>query len=342
MANAAIITVGSELLRGEVIDTHAGWISRWLRERGIEVVLHESVGDDEAAIADALERASRRASLLLLTGGLGPTDDDRTRAGLARWLGRPLRLDPAAWETIAAWYRARGRSADERARRQALVPEGARAVANPVGSAPALALEHERCRIYALPGVPGELRALFAGPLGDEIVRECGHDVIATARLRTVGLPEPEVDARLRSLAALEIELGLRVDGSIVDVVLTARGTDSGATHERLEAARAAAREALGEHVFAEGERELGAVVLEALRARGWRLAFAESCTAGLAAHLLARTPGASDVLLGGVVAYANEVKRRCLGVPSELLERFGAVSEPVAWAMARGAIERV
>jgi nicotinamide-nucleotide amidase len=341
MTRAVIIAVGSELIAGSTVDTNSAYLARRLRQIGIDALRHDCVGDDEDEIVLALRRAVGDAPLVLMTGGLGPTLDDRTREALARFTGTPLREDAEALSVIAAWYRGRGREPDGRARRQALVPEGGFAFPNPVGSAPALRVEAGGAAVYSLPGVPAEMRAFAEGDVLADIARRFpAHVAIRSRALVCFGLPESKADALLAPMfPGASPELAFSVSRGVVTATLTARAPAAEEADALLAEAVRRARLALGQDCFTDRGEALPEVVLQALTARAFTVGFAESCTAGLAAHTLATVPGASEVLVGAVVAYANAAKQAHLGVDAEVLAAHGAVSEPVARAMARGAV---
>jgi competence/damage-inducible protein CinA-like protein len=342
-----VVVTGSELVRGDRRDLNGPFLAAELLRLGFEPARISIVGDNpdelEAAIREGLE-----ADLCLTSGGLGPTHDDRTVELVARAAGRELIVDEGLEAEIGAISRSvadrLGRPyADfaEGVRKQATLPQGA-LVAGIAGTAPALALETQAGAVVVLPGPPSELRRLWPRALESAPVRS----VLARAReperrvLRFYGASESEI---ARSLAESGGEGG-GVDVTIcardfeihVDVIVSPEG---GA---RADEVVAGLRERSGRHLFAEDDRPLAAMVLDLCRARGLTLATAESCTGGLVAARLTSVPGSSDAFLGGVVAYANEVKARELGVPEATLERFGAVSEEAAEAMAAGARERL
>ncbi len=343
-AVAAVLAVGAELVEGRVLERHAAWIARALRRLGIETIEHRSVGDTVSAIAEALGQLAAKARLIIVTGGLGPTVDDLTREGLAAWAGVPLEPSEAARRSILAWYAACGRTPGAGIERQARLPRGARSIANPVGTAPAIRLEHAGTIVYALPGVPHEMRTVWTRRIEAEIAeRFAGATPVSTRTLRFFGVPESELDARIASLLpGGDPQFAFTVQPGGVELTLRAEAGPPARARVRLEEAVARLRAAFGEALVSDDGASLGEVVLRRLVARRLTIGFAESCTAGLATHLLAQVPGASAALRGSIIAYANAVKVRLLGVPPHLLERHGAVSEPVARAMARGALERL
>lgn len=339
-AAVAIVLVGSELTEGRMQDRNGSWMARRITDEGARVTRWSVVADDEAVLAAAVREAAAEAALVLVSGGLGPTDDDRTRAGLARALGSELLEDAGAWAFIQGVFQARGREPKPIQRRQALVPRGARWLRNPVGTAPALALTLGSATVLAFPGVPEELVALFEAEAVPRLRALRGRRSTALATLCTAGLPETEVAERLGDLTAdPALSIGWYPHQGEVEVSLRADGPGC---VERVERARATARQRLGAAVLdvAPGGRIEDAVV-GLFQGRGLRLSVAESVTGGLVARMLTRVPGASEVFPGGYVTYSDAAKARDLGVATELLAEHGAVSAPVAQAMAEGARAR-
>lgn len=339
--SVALVLVGAELVEGRTADGNGVWMARRVAEEGARLVRWSVVADDEAALAAALTEAARAAALVLVSGGLGPTDDDRTRAGVARALGTALRHDPEAWAFVEEVFRRRGREPKPVQRRQAEVPVGARWLPNPVGTAPGLLAHLLGATLLVFPGVPEELRALFEREALPRLRALPGRTPTALRTLCTAGLPETEVAALLGDLAHdPALALGWYPHQGEVEVSLRTHGPGC---EETVERALALARARLGPAVLADtapGERIEHSVV-HGLARSGRSLATAESLTGGLVARLLTRVPGASAVFPGGWVTYSDAAKARDLGVPAALLAEAGAVSAPVAAAMARGARER-
>lgn len=310
---AGVLAVGAELLRGEVVDGNAAVIGQALDRAGIPVLAHAASPDDEAAIAAALRYLWGQAEVVVVSGGLGPTQDDVTREGLARAAG--VSLVRSAEPGLEA--------------RQQDLPAGARPLANPRGTAPGLRLAVGDRLVYALPGVPHELAAMLTEAVVPDLAATFpGLPAVSRRTLRTVGIRESEVATRLAPLAD-RCQVAYLAERGEVRVVLTGAA----------DADVAAAREALAEWVY-DGP-SLEAAVVAALAATGRTVACAESLTAGLLAGRLAAVPGASAVLRGGVVAYATDLKASLLDVPADVLAAEGAVSEACARAMAVGAARR-
>lgn len=343
-----IIAVGSELLLGGRLDTNSLFLSEGLAAAGVEVRFKTVVGDVEEDITAALRTAVRRADVVLLTGGLGPTSDDCTREAVARATGRPLRRRAEAVEGMRRQLAAWGRAPSAAQQRQGLIPAGATVLANRTGSAPGFALRWKGALIAALPGVPLEAERMFSTILAPrlrhelEAMRAGRPERIERRVLHTIGLPESEVEQWIDGVLprAGGIRLGLLASPLGVVVSLTARVSTSPRGRnglDQLEHAFQKIRKKLGRHVYAEGPETMEQVVGRLLTARGLILALAESCTGGLIGHRLTQVPGSSAYLDRGIVCYSNRAKTELLGVPERLLTAYGAVSAPVAAAMARG-----
>ncbi len=344
-----IVTVGTELLLGFTVDTNAAEISRALAAVGGRVVRRVTVADDRARIRDAVAEALQRSRFVVVTGGLGPTNDDATKRTVADLFHVPLDLDEDLLRELEARFRRyRHRAMPASNRSQAEVPRGARTLTNRRGTAPGLVIQGALGMAVLLPGVPGEMRQILHDHVVPLVRQRVAADagrftVIRSRTLRTTGITESGL-ADL--LGPLEADLGGATlaylpgwDG--VDLRLTVWGMDGLEADRVLERAASIVAQELGGRYYGVDDQDLAAVVLEGLRASGRTLAVAESCTGGMIGARLSAVPGASDVFLGGVVAYANAVKARELGVPLEVLERDGAVSENVARLMAQGVARR-
>jgi nicotinamide-nucleotide amidase len=341
-----IINTGSELLLGRVLNTHQQWLCRQLADLGYTVDCQVAVDDTAPRILEAVREALAVADLIIVTGGLGPTSDDRTREVIAGFLGRKLHEDLAVFEHIQNMFATRKRHMPTSTRVQALVPEGATVLMNAHGTAPGLILEASSPAASAprllvmLPGPPRELRPMFAEQVVPILKKRLPLPAPFICRtLRTTGLGESMVEERiagpLQSLMQSGLELGYCARVGEVDVRFTARGEKA---CELVAEGERITRGLLGELVFAVDDELLEAVVIGLLAERKQTLALAESCTGGFISHRLTNVPGASAVLLAGLVTYSNEAKQLFLGVHSETLAAHGAVSEAVAREMAEGA----
>jgi nicotinamide-nucleotide amidase len=341
---AEILTIGDELLRGEIVDTNKALLASRLLGLDVETRFQTTVGDDPEEMADAFRRAAGRADAVLVSGGLGPTRDDLTAEVLARTFGLRLALDAAALEAIRSFFRRVGREMTENNAKQAWFPEGAEILPNPVGTAPGFALEAGGAVFFCMPGVPRELALMLDEQVLPRVAKRRGGGEVVRARLlRTFGMGESALDAELADVALSGgVSLGFRTAFPDNYLRPVARAASAAEAEAKLDRLCAAIRARLGPLVYGEGEETLPAVVGRLLRERSLSLAVAESCTGGLVAERITEIPGASDYFRGGVVAYADAAKQELLGVPRDLLERHGAVSDPVARAMAEGARRRL
>ena len=343
-----LINTGTELMLGRTLNTHQQWLCRRLADLGYRVSRQVAVPDTGPDIQQAVREALGRADLILVTGGLGPTSDDITRDLIAQLLGRPLRQDAAVLAHITDFFASRGRLLPAGNDVQALVPDGAHVLWNPLGTAPGLAIEvspnHFRADgrpswLVMLPGPPRELSPMFTELVAPLLRAKLPlAEAFASLTLRTVGIGESALQAQiaapLQPLVAAGMELGYCAHAGQVDVRLAACG--DGAT-ELVAKGENILRALVGESVFGEGDASLESVVVRLLTEQKRTLAVAESCTGGCLAHRLTNVPGASAVFLSGLVTYSNEAKQRFLGVRAGTLAQHGAVSEAVAREMAEG-----
>ena len=335
-----VVTIGSELLLGQVVDTNAAELGRALAAAGAEVVRHVTVADRPEAIRAAVAESLERTGFVITTGGLGPTRDDMTKPIVAAIVGKPLRLDDTVLRSLEERFRRLGRPMPAMNRTQAEVPEGATVLPNPRGTAPGLWVEDGTGRVVVmLPGVPSEMRGLLAEEVLPRIAQRSLGTVVRSRTVRTAGVAESALAERVgaieEDIAPLTLAYLPSTDG--VDLRVTAWGLREEEADRRLSAVATQLRARAGADAYGEDGTDLAAVVLDQLRARGARLVVAESCTGGLLGGRITAVPGASDVFIGGIVAYDNVVKSGTLDVSPELLERHGAVSEQVVSAMAQG-----
>lgn len=333
----AALVVGSELLDGSVRDANTAFLGAWLRRRGGRLEWLVTVPDDPERIGDGVREARGEGIPLVVSGGLGPTEDDRTREAVAEALETALVVDEG-------WLRRLEGSAggEDAWRRQARRPREARPLSNPSGTASGFAWEAGAWWLVALPGVPGEFRAMLDGDAGTWIAPRLPGEGPARRRIRLAGIPEAEVARKIEGMPELEgLDVRSYPASGTVDLVLLDGSAGRPGTDRRLEAAVGALRRRLGEDVYEVGDRDLAQVLEDLLREAGGTIAVAESCTGGMLGAELTAVPRSSDVFWGGVISYANEAKERLLGVSRRTLERHGAVSEAVATAMAHGVRER-
>ena len=340
MTRAEIVSVGTEHLLGQITDTNAVWLCNVLAGLGIAVYYRSTVGDNVGRVQEVFREALGRVDLVITTGGLGPTDDDLTVAAVADALGLPMERNEEAWTHVQEFFRRRNRPLTSQQQKQAMMPRGARMIPNTRGSAPGVIVEHEGKTLIFTPGVPREMK----GMIEDHVVPYlrarglAGSDVIRSRILR-VALGESIVEDRVRDLmrGGTNPTIAPYAHTGECHLRITARGQEA-EVDGLLDETELAVRERLGRAIYAVGEQTLEETVARQLADAGLTIAVAESCTGGLIAHRLTRTPGASMYLDGGVIAYSNAAKSRWLGVPSDTIARHGAVSAEVARAMADGA----
>jgi len=335
---AEIIAIGSELLTPNRIDTNSLYLTQKLNDAGFEVHLKTVVGDHADDIENLLRAALHRSRCIVLCGGLGPTEDDLTRAAVARALQRPLSTHPEILEALRRRFAQRGYPMSKINERQAEIIEGAETLANPVGTAPGMWVEEKGVCLVLLPGPPRELRAMFESQVLPRMAGLGGGRRLERRSLGIQGLTESEVDARIApiymSYPGVQTTV-LSAAGCISVWLQQWLSLDEGASD--LEELSGRIQEALGDVVFTTADEKLEEVVGRILRRSGQSLAIAESCTAGMIGAAISRIPGSSVYFRGGVICYSNELKTDLCRVPPELLERHGAVSAEVADALARG-----
>ncbi len=330
--NLAVVSTGTELLRGRSIDTHLSLIASEVEVLGLEVTHHATCPDDLGRVVEEIRLASARAEIAILTGGLGPTEDDHTRRAAAEAFGRPLVFRAVAWRAIRARFRRYRIRMAAINRRQAFLPRGARLLPNPHGSAPGFEIESGGRLFFALPGPPREMLPMLRRYVIPRLVRTFGRRPgVRLWESKIFGLPEGTVDEIVRPIVARQrgATYGLSVSGGIVSVwVKVEKGSSAGIVR--------ALRRKLGDRLI--GDMTLAEAVAALLLRRRKTIAVAESCTGGLIVHKLTDCPGISRSLLEGWVCYSNASKTARLGVPADVIRRHGAVSGEVAAAMAEGA----
>lgn len=345
--DAAIIAVGSEMLTPEKVDTNSLFITQVLNDLGIAVASKAVVGDNRAELTAHVAHVLSRHRVLILTGGLGPTDDDLTREVVAAHLGLPLLEDGAIVEAIERRFAARGWQMPAVNRRQAMVPRGATVLANPHGTAPGLWIEHDGALVALLPGPPREMKPMMAGEVRTRLAAVAGNVRLFRRLVRVSGKGESAVEEIVQPIYSQWLASQPPIETTIlaglgqVELHLLLQSDDAPAAAAALEMAVVQLTQALGRDVVSTDGAVLEAAVGDLLRARGWRVALAESCTGGLATSRLTDVPGSSEYVERSVVAYSNAAKVELLGVPAALIAAHGAVSEPVAAAMAEGIRDR-
>lgn len=341
MPTVEILTIGDEILSGDVLDTNTRYIAGHCHDLGLKVEYHTGVRDDPLAIAEALQRADARADIAFVTGGLGPTVDDITIESAVKAFGGETVEDVATITRMEALFKERNRPFTPNNRRQAMVPQGADVFANNAGVAPGVHCRFNRCDFYFFPGVPRELYCLFE----EYVLPRLKAVAVPTARafLRLFGATESQLDATLRPHLTGPMEMdgvrvGFRVSFPETFINLSCRDDDPARASKRVESARDKIENLVGRYVYARApDVTLEMALVHALTAAGKTLAFAESCTGGHLADRITNVDGSSRVFLGGMVCYANAVKTRILGVPEEVIKTHGAVSEACVVAMSEG-----
>ncbi|MGC8861431.1 MAG: competence/damage-inducible protein A [Armatimonadota bacterium] len=338
---AEIISVGTELLLGQIVDTNAAYLSKLLPEFGIDLHYRVTVGDNRSRLSEALRLALSRADIVFTIGGLGPTQDDITKETVAEVVGDEMRLDEECASQLRAFFAARGIEMPEANLKQAMVPTRGRVLSNPLGTAPGAAFETRDGKVViVLPGPPREFAAMVDGRVAPYLRERVGSSaaVIRSRVLRLAGIGESSVEEAVKHLlnSANPTVAPLASPGE-VHLRITAKAPTAAEAEAIINEMDAKLVAILGDHVFGRDDQTLERVVVGSLIARKTTLAVAESCTGGLVASRITDVPGSSAAFLEGVVSYSNESKRKLLGVPSELLDRHGAVSEEVARAMAEG-----
>ncbi|MBS2016548.1 MAG: CinA family nicotinamide mononucleotide deamidase-related protein [Deltaproteobacteria bacterium] len=351
--SVAILSIGTELTRGELVNSNASWLSAGLTDLGFEVVEHAVVDDDRDRIVGTLERLAKRSEVIVCTGGLGPTTDDLTTESVAHALGVKLVRDEGALDHIRRRFERLGRVMSDSNAKQADFPEGAVVLPNPVGTAAGFEVKLHAARAYFMPGVPHEMKKMFDEQVVPRI-RDIAPNDSYQIRYRTFGLPESVVGEKLAGVeeAFPGVTIGYRAHFPEIEVKVLARAPGPGSrrpgeaappdpqaiVRDLAERAGAEVRSRLGDVIYGQGDDTFAGVVGRALRTHGWTLAIAESCTGGLVGHMITREPGASDFLLLDAVTYANSAKQAVLGIDEEVLRGHGAVSAEVATRMAEGA----
>lgn len=336
---AEILAIGEELVHGKVVDTNSAWLAAQLADVGLPVTRISVVGDGEQELCRAMRAACERSDVVVATGGLGPTEDDRTRRAAAALCGESLRFDEPSWrhiQEVLKVYTQEGRTVPASNRRQAEFPQSAQVLQNDSGSAPGFAVEVLGCTFYALPGVPREMRAMWHTHL-QPVLRARGGTRLHSHSLHVVGCREADLGEHLTQFMREGLATTVGLTASRGELTVRVTGHESAAVASTADAIRPL----LGEHLVYEGDHGLEQEVGQKLIDHAVTLALAESCTGGLLAASLIEVPGISSVFLAGFVTYSAAAKVRDLGVDAELLAEHGEVSEPVAGAMAAAAANK-
>jgi nicotinamide-nucleotide amidase len=337
-----IITTGDELLIGQVVDTNSAWMARALNDGGFRVVRKVVVGDNAGDITGAIDEARRRVPVVLVTGGLGPTNDDITLMTLCRYFDSGLHFSEEVYENIKRIFAGRNFRMNELTRRQAMVPDKATVIRNGVGTAPCTWFEDGSGVLVSMPGVPYEMEWLMSNEVIPRLEKRFRRDVfIRHQTCRVAGYPESELALKLTAFESDMppfVKLAYLPQSGIIRLRLSAYCDDGKKAAETLASLQKQLREILNGHIIAEEDKNIEVVAGERLRAGGLTVGTAESCTGGAIASLLTSVPGSSDYYRGSIISYANDLKHDLLGVSEDDLNRYGAVSRPVVEQMARGA----
>jgi nicotinamide-nucleotide amidase len=340
MIQASIVSIGNELLSGHTVDTNASYLSRQLLTIGIPVVAGHTVGDDLSAIKRALHMACSDADIVVVTGGLGPTDDDLTRQAVAEFLGTKLQLQQDLLQRIEEFFARRNVSMPARNRIQAFIPAGANAIDNELGTAPGIAAKRNGNHLFLLPGVPSEMKQMFETSVLPELRGRSQGQAVVVRKLKCFGAGESAIADLLGPLMQRGRNplVNSTVDMGIVTLHVIAQAETEDRAAQLAQDDEKLLRDKLGSLVFGQADQTLAEVVGRQFSLQGKTLAVAESCTGGLLCKMLTDVPGASDYLTYGWITYSNQAKITELGLSADLIETYGAVSEQVAQAMARGA----
>ncbi|MEM9325981.1 MAG: competence/damage-inducible protein A [Bacteroidota bacterium] len=337
---AEIITIGDEILYGQTLDTNSHWLSGALDGINIKVIQKSTIGDQEEQITHALREAEKRADIILITGGLGPTNDDLTKPTLAKYFDVQLRLNEEALQEIYDLFALVGRVPTSMNEKQAELPTNAEKIKNTVGTAPGMWFQ-ERGKVFiSMPGVPREMKEMMQRTILPRLSEQFATGAIVHRMIRTVGIPESKLAEKIAAWeAALPTPIRLAYLPSLGQVKLrmTATGEDASLLEKLLDESTEALLPLVGDYYYGTGTTELEELVGIILKEADATVATAESCTGGMVAGTLVSIPGSSDYFVGGVVAYDNRIKMQVLGVSKQTLEAHGAVSGPVVQEMAMG-----
>jgi nicotinamide-nucleotide amidase len=344
-----ILSIGDELILGQTVDTNSAWISRELASAGCDIAAHATVPDEQPIIEAAIRAAANQCDVLIISGGIGPTADDLTRQSLAAVLGVPLVTDESWLTKLHEFWSKRGGTMPAINAIQAGIPQGAKIIPNTAGTAAGIDAVYQSgdlkitCRVFVVPGVPKEMKAMVAGAVMPYVRQNSGGAVILSRTLHTFGLGESAVAERLGDLMKRDRNpsVGTTVANGFVSLRVNCRAASLSAGETEITAAVAACHAALGDLIFGSEDQTLVGQIAELLKrpdAKPMSVATAESCTGGLLAKMLTDLPGSSDFFANGWVTYSNAAKHDRLGVSREMIDIYGAVSEPVVDAMAKNA----
>lgn len=335
---AELLTIGDEILYGQIVDTNSQWMSVELSNIGIKVIRKTTVGDQEDEILTALAEAEKRADVILITGGLGPTNDDLTKPCLVKYFNCPLKMNEEALAEVTEFFKSRGRELTELNRQQAALPECCEKITNTMGTAPGMWFDRNRKVFVSMPGVPHEMKRMMTDIILPKLKNTFQTPTIIHKVIRTVGIGESFLADKISSWENSlpnHIKLAYLPSLGEVKLRLTGIGNDTQSLQREIENTTQKLLPLAGEYVYGYGDEPLEVVIGKTLKDRNMTLSVAESCTGGYLSHLITSVPGSSDYFLGSMIPYAYEIKMSQLGVKPETLERYGAVSEPTISEMA-------
>lgn len=335
---AELLTIGDEILYGQIVDTNSQWMSAELSNAGIRVIRKTSVGDQEQEILTAFAEAEKRADIILITGGLGPTSDDLTKPCLAKYFNCELKMHAEALQEVTEFFKSRGRELTEINRQQAALPECCEKISNTMGTAPGMWFHRNQKVFVSMPGVPHEMKRMMSDLVIPKLKATFAVPVIHHRVIRTAGIGESflaeKISAWEKALPT-HVKLAYLPGLSEVKLRLTSIGENESTLVKEADTLVEKLLPLAGEFVYGYGDEPLEVVIGNTLRKKKLTLSIAESCTGGYLSHLITSVPGSSDYFLGSIIPYAYDIKMRQLGVKPETLEQFGAVSEPTIREMA-------
>lgn len=335
---AELLTIGDEILYGHIVDTNSQWMSQALDQIGIKVIRKTAVGDEEQTILTAFAEAERRADVILITGGLGPTSDDLTKPCLAKYFDCELQLHDEALAEVTEFFVSRGRALTEINRQQAMLPACCTKITNPIGTAPGMWFERDKKVFVSMPGVPHEMKKMMKERIVPKLLETFKMPVIVHQVIRTVGIGESVLAEKISAWEKAlpkHIRIAYLPNLGEVKLRLTATGESREKLKAELDSLTTSIQPIAGDYIYGYGDDSLEETIGRMLRAKGLTLSIAESCTGGYLSHLITSVPGSSDYFQGSMIPYAYEIKMRQLGVKPEVLEKNGAVSEPTIIEMA-------
>ncbi len=335
---AELLTIGDEILYGQIVDTNSQWMSVELDKVGIKVIRKTTVGDQEDEILASFAEAEKRADIILITGGLGPTSDDLTKPLLAKYFNCELKIHEEALAEVTEFFVSRGRELTETNRQQAALPVCCIKITNPIGTAPGMWFEKNGKVFMSMPGVPHEMKKMMTERVIPKLLQTYKMPVITHKVIRTVGIGESMLADKIESwekTLPAHIKLAYLPSLGEVKLRLTGFGDSSQALQKEIDELAEKLLPLAGEYIYGYGEESLEVAIGKKLREKKLTLSIAESCTGGYLSHLITSVPGSSDYFLGSMIPYAYEIKMRQLGVKPEILEKYGAVSEPTIIEMA-------